>query len=39
MGINTTRYKVIAFGTGAMFAGLAGALPFFYIIKLKLSTS
>ena len=35
MGINTTRYKVIAFVIGAMFAGLAGALyaHFFYIIK------
>ena len=35
MGINTTRYKVIAFVLGAMFAGLAGALyaHFFYIIK------
>lgn len=26
MGINTTRYKVIAFTTGAFFAGVAGAL-------------
>jgi len=26
MGINTTRYKVLAFVIGAMFAGLAGAL-------------
>ena len=35
MGINTTKYKVIAFVIGAMFAGLAGALyaHFFYIIK------
>ncbi|MDD4801886.1 MAG: branched-chain amino acid ABC transporter permease [Syntrophomonas sp.] len=35
MGINTTRYKVIAFVVGAMFAGLAGALyaHYFYIIK------
>lgn len=35
MGINTTRYKVIAFVIGAMFAGLAGALyaHYFYIIK------
>jgi branched-chain amino acid transport system permease protein len=35
MGINTTRYKVLAFVIGAMFAGLAGALyaHFFYIIK------
>lgn len=35
MGINTTKYKVLAFVIGAMFAGLAGALyaHFFYIIK------
>lgn len=35
MGINTTRYKVLAFLIGAMFAGLAGALyaHYFYIIK------
>ncbi len=35
MGINTTRYKVLAFVIGAMFAGLAGALyaHYFYIIK------
>ncbi len=35
MGINTTKYKVIAFVIGAMFAGLAGAMyaHFFYIIK------
>ena len=35
MGINTTKYKVIAFVIGAMLAGLAGALyaHFFYIIK------
>ena len=35
MGINTTRYKVLAFVMGAMFAGLAGALyaHYFYIIK------
>ena len=35
MGINTTKYKVIAFVIGAMFAGLAGALyaHYFYIIK------
>lgn len=35
MGINTTRYKIIAFVIGAMFAGLAGALyaHYFYIIK------
>lgn len=35
MGINITRYKVLAFVVGALFAGLAGALyaHFFYIIK------
>ena len=30
-GINTTRYKVIAFVIGAMFAGLAGALCAFLL--------
>lgn len=35
MGINTTKYKVLAFVVGAGFAGLAGALyaHYFYIIK------
>ena len=35
MGINTTKYKVLAFVIGAMFAGLAGAMyaHYFYIIK------
>ncbi|MDD3364910.1 MAG: branched-chain amino acid ABC transporter permease [Syntrophomonas sp.] len=35
MGINITRYKVLAFVIGAMFAGLAGAMyaHYFYIIK------
>lgn len=35
MGVNTTKYKVLAFVIGAMFAGLAGALyaHYFYIIK------
>lgn len=35
MGINVTRYKVLAFVIGAMFAGLAGAMygHYFYIIK------
>lgn len=35
MGINTTRYKVLAFVIGAMFAGLAGAMyaHYFYIVK------
>ena len=35
MGINTTKYKVIAFTIGAFFAGIAGALyaSFFYFLK------
>ena len=35
MGINTTYYKVLAFATGAFFAGIAGALyaNYFYFIK------
>ncbi len=35
MGVNTTKYKVLAFVVGAGFAGLAGALyaHYFYIIK------
>ncbi|HOQ09736.1 MAG TPA: branched-chain amino acid ABC transporter permease [Syntrophomonadaceae bacterium] len=35
MGVNPTKYKVLAFVVGAMFAGLAGALyaHYFYIIK------
>lgn len=35
MGINTTRYKVMAFAMGAFFAGIAGALysSYFYFIK------
>lgn len=35
MGINTTKYKVLAFVVGAAFAGVAGALygHYFYIIK------
>jgi len=35
MGINTTKYKILAFVIGAMFAGLAGAMyaHYFYIIK------
>lgn len=38
MGINTTRYKVMAFALGAFFAGVAGALysSYFYIIKPNL---
>lgn len=35
MGINTTKYKVLAFVIGAAFAGIAGALyaSYFYVIK------
>lgn len=35
MGVNTTKYKVLAFVIGALFAGLAGAMyaHYFYIIK------
>ena len=35
MGINTTRYKVMAFALGAFFAGIAGALysSYFYFIN------
>ena len=35
MGINTTKYKVVAFVIGAFFAGIAGALyaSFFYFLK------
>ena len=35
MGVNTTRYKVIAFIIGAVCAGVAGALyaSYFYVIK------
>lgn len=35
VGINTTFYKVLAFGIGAFFAGIAGALysGYFYFIK------
>ncbi|QGU95665.1 branched-chain amino acid ABC transporter permease [Clostridium bovifaecis] len=35
MGVNTTFYKVLAFGLGAFFAGIAGALysGYFYFIK------
>ncbi|MEA4890418.1 MAG: branched-chain amino acid ABC transporter permease [Clostridiaceae bacterium] len=35
MGINTTKYKVLSFTTGAFFAGIAGALyaSYFYFIK------
>ena len=35
MGINTTKYKVMAFAIGAFFAGTAGALysSYFYIIQ------
>lgn len=35
MGINTTKYKVMAFALGAFFAGVAGALyaSYFYFLK------
>lgn len=35
MGINTTKYKVMAFAIGAFFAGIAGALysSYFYVIS------
>jgi branched-chain amino acid transport system permease protein len=35
MGVNTTKYKVMAFVIGAICAGIAGALysSFFYVIK------
>lgn len=35
MGVNTTKYKVMAFALGAFFAGVAGALyaSYFYFIK------
>lgn len=35
MGINTTKYKVMAFAMGAFFAGIAGALyaSYFYFLK------
>jgi branched-chain amino acid transport system permease protein len=35
IGVNTTKYKVIAFTMGAFFAGIAGALyaAYFYFIK------
>lgn len=35
MGINTTKYKVVAFTTGAFCAGIAGALyaSYFYFLK------
>lgn len=38
MGVNTTKYKVMAFAIGAFFAGIAGALysSYFYFIKPNL---
>lgn len=38
MGINTTKYKVMAFTIGAFFAGIAGAMysSYFYFIKPEL---
>jgi len=35
MGINTTRYKVIAFTMGAFFAGIAGALFAHYLMYIN----
>lgn len=32
MGINTTKYKILAFGIGAFFAGIAGGLYAHYIM-------
>jgi branched-chain amino acid transport system permease protein len=39
MGVNTTKYKVLAFVIGAFFAGIAGALysGYFYYIKPDLA--
>jgi branched-chain amino acid transport system permease protein len=34
MGINTTRYKIVAFVVGAFFAGLAGALYGHYTLSI-----
>ena len=38
MGVNTTKYKVMAFALGAFFAGIAGGLyaSYFYFIKPNL---
>ncbi|NPV26795.1 MAG: branched-chain amino acid ABC transporter permease [Firmicutes bacterium] len=38
MGINTTRYKVMAFSIGAFFAGLAGGLYAHYFFLIQPST-
>ncbi len=35
MGINTTRYKVMAFTVGAFFAGLAGGLYAFLMMFIE----
>ncbi len=34
MGINTTRYKIIAFVVGAFFAGMAGGLYAHYTLSI-----
>jgi branched-chain amino acid transport system permease protein len=38
MGINTTRYKVLAFSMGAFFAGIAGALYAHYFFLIQPTT-
>jgi len=38
MGINTTKYKVIAFAMGAFFAGVAGALFAHYLMYINPSS-
>lgn len=38
MGINTTKYKVLAFAIGAFFAGLAGALHAHYLYTITPGT-
>lgn len=38
MGINTTRYKVLAFSIGAFFAGVAGALYAHYFFLIQPNT-
>jgi len=38
MGINTTKYKVLAFSIGAFFAGLAGALHAHYLYTITPGT-
>lgn len=38
MGVNTTRYKIMAFTTGAIFAGLAGGLYAFLMMFIEPNT-